>query len=62
MRHMHHTREDNYKNRTVFYHDHYGNQMKLDDGTVTHDHAVDEPKYIDIKPRFLPPVDDGGAD
>ncbi len=64
MRHMHSTSETNYRSRTIYYHDHSGNYIfdtKASD-SILHNHHLETPTYLEVKPRFLPPVDDGGAD
>ena len=60
MKHRHTTNEENYKLRQTYYHDHeIGAAIRDDAGKIIHDHGVDKPVFTG---RFLPPVDDGGAD
>ena len=62
MRHMHSTSETNYRSRTIYYHDHKGGHLRNGELSIIHDHAIDPPTYLEVTPRFLPPVDEGGAD
>ena len=60
MKHRHTTTEENYKLRETYYHDHSTDEIWDDaDMAIIHDHKVDRPVFTG---RFLPPVDDGGAD
>ena len=62
MRHMHFSQNSNYYNRTVYYHDHPGDVILVNEGDgIQHDHDIETPTYL-VAPRFLPPVDEGGAD
>ena len=60
MKHRHTTTEENYKLRQTYYHDHPGDAIFNKEGTeLVHDHKMTRPVFTG---RFLPPVDDGGAD
>ena len=62
MRHMHASDDKNYRNRSIWYHDHAASFILDEEGNTIHDHKTDEATYIEIAPRFLLPADSGGAD